>query len=322
MNIDQGNGKIMRQKSAQPDNKIIKRLLVTVLCLLAVAGCRGVDSDGGIADNAGDLSLWITDAPVQGVDRVDITITGVQIQPAEGDVIDITLDEPLRVDLLDLVDEPELREEILDDYSLPVGNYDSIRLVLDESRLVIEVAGSEFIPTIPADAQDGLQVPFNVNVEDDTDLDLTIDFDVRKSLRKISDTEYELQPSLRIVRTERTGNLTGSVAENRIRDPDCENGIDHNEGNYVYVFGGGSANFQDIQGNEGDPLATGVVDLNFSSGQYEFLIGFLPRGSYTAVFTCDGAIDDPELDNSINMIFSEAVDFEINAGETTLIAFD
>lgn len=311
----------MQNKSLQVYGARAKWLLVAALCLLAIAGCRGVDSDSGVDDGQGDLSLWITDAPAPDVEGLKITITGVQIQPTSGDPIEVVLDSPLEVDLLDLVNETEMRDEILDNYSLPVGDYDSIRLVLDETRIFLDVAGSSPGVTIPADAQDGLEVEFNVKVEDDTDLDLTIDFDVRKSLRKISDIAYELYPSLRIVRTERTGNLAGVVDEARISDSQCENGISDNEGNWVYVFSGGSANSQDIQGNDGDPLATGVVELDRSTGEYTFLIPFLPRGSYTAFFTCDGTLDDPELDNSIEMDFGNGETVEINDGETTDVSF-
>lgn len=306
-----------------------RKCLVTAVCLMGMVGCGGSDSDdddsngnGIIGDGNGELSLWITDAPARDVDAVEITITGVAIKPSDGDAMEVILDQPLLVDLLDLVDETDMREEILDDHLLPVGEYDWIRLLLDETRLFIEVAGFQHLLVIPEEEVEGLQLPFNVAVDDDTDLDLTIDFDVRKSLRNLGDNNFELHPTLRIVRTEQTGTLSGTVSEDLIRDPACDDDlISDDEGNAVYVFSG-VANFQDLQGNQGDPLVTAPVELERTTGDFEFTAGFLPRGNYTVFFTCDGAVDDPEVDNSLGMQFSAALDADIVAGETTEIEFE
>lgn len=287
--------------------------------LIGLGGCDGTGVDERFGADDGNLSLWITDAPVGDIDGLTITITGVVIEPVEGDPIEIIFEDPEQVDLLDLVFEPEMREQLLDDYPLPVGSYTALRLLLDESRLFLDSNGQHLL-TIPEEQKEGLQVEFNVDVEDDTDLDLTIDFDVRKSLRKIDENTFELHPSLRIVRTERTGTLAGVVDEELVLHPDCDDRLDFDEGNAVYVFPGAGANFQDLQDNAGDPLTTGTVEL--ISGTYEFVIGFLPQGNYTAIFTCDAEIDDPELDDELGMFFSEAVDFEIDAGEVTDIVFE
>ncbi|MGQ9424612.1 DUF4382 domain-containing protein [Gilvimarinus sp. F26214L] len=295
-----------------------RNILLAALCLLVMVACRGVVSSG---DGGGDgnLSLWIADAPATGVDSVDITITGVSFQRADVDDLEVTLDRPLEVDLLDLIEEPDMREEILD-ISLPEGDYDSLTLLLDETRLFVDVEGDRHLMTIPDDEMDGLQVEFNVNVDNDTDLDLTIDFDARKSLRYRGDNAYELHPVLRIVRTERSGTLTGTVDESLIRDSDCENGVNHDEGNTVYIFSG-SAPFQDLRGDSGDPVSTALVQRE-TSGQWEFTAPFLPRGRYNAVFTCDGSVDDPELDNEVSMLFSEVIEFDITAEESTTIDFE
>jgi hypothetical protein len=301
---------------------MLRGLALGAVLLTGLTGCDGIDDDDD--EDAGDLSLWITDAPVGDVDELTITITGVEIHPADDeDAIVVEFDRPEQVDLLDLVDEPEMREQLLDDFSLPAGRYSSLRLLLDETRIFLEIDGDTHVPTIPEAEREGLQLPFNVEVDNRTDLDLTIDFDVRKSLRKIDDLTFELHPDLRIVRTEQTGTLLGVVDEELVRRSGCDNGLTNNVGNAVYVFSGAGANFQDLQDNEGDPLATGVVEqVPPGAGDYEFVIGFLPRGSYTAVFTCDGSIDDPEQDNELTMLFSEPVEFDITAGETTEIVFE
>ncbi|MCW8194044.1 DUF4382 domain-containing protein [Proteobacteria bacterium 005FR1] len=295
--------------------------ILATVSLIGVAGCDGTGVDERFGGDDGNLSLWITDAPVQDVDSVIVTITGVVIEPVEGDPIEITFDTPEEVDLIDVIDDPDRREELLDDYPLPVGSYTSLRLVLDETRLYVDTNGRQEVLTIPEEEKAGLELEFNVDVEDDTELDLTIDFDVRKSLRRIDATTFELHPSLRIVRTERTGTLVGVVDEDLIvNNPRCNDRFDFREGNAVYVFSGAGTNPQDIQGNAGDPLATGIVELD--SGVWEFVVGFLPQGNYTAVFTCDAELDDPEIDDDLDMFFSTRIDVEIDPEQVTEIEFE
>lgn len=296
-------------------------LLATAASLVGLVGCDGTSVDERFGADDGNLTLWITDAPVQDVDGLTITITGVVIEPTEGDPIEIIFDTPEEVDLIDVIDEPDRREELLDDYPLPVGSYTSLRLLLDETRLFLDAGGRQEVLTIPEEEREGLQLEFNVTVEDDTDLDVTIDFDVRKSLRKIDETTFELHPALRIVRTERTGTLVGVVDEDLIvNNPDCDDRFNFDEGNAVYVFSGAGTNPQDLQDNEGDPLATGIVELD--AGVYEFVVGFLPQGNYTAIFTCDAELDDPEIRDNLDMFISDQVDFEIDADQVTEIEFE
>lgn len=289
-------------------------------CMLGLTSCGGDSVEERFGED-GNLSVWITDAPVEDIDGVIITITGVTIEPAEGDPIEVVFDRPKEVDLLDVIKETDRRERLIDDYSLPLGSYKALRLVLDDTRLFLDSNGQRHSLVLPEEEQDGLRLDFNVEVDSDTDLDLTIDFDVRKSLRKIDDTNFELHPSLRVVLTERTGTLEGVVREDLISHPSCDERFDADQGNAVYIFGGNGAVFQDLQGNAGDPLATGIVERNISTDAFEFVIGFLPQGNYTAVFTCDAEIDNPELEDKL-LFFSDAVDVEVKASEVSDIVFD
>jgi hypothetical protein len=299
----------------------LKPLLVGTLSLVGLAACDGTSVESRFGDD-GNFSLWITDAPVEDIDGVTITITGVVIEPAEGEPIEAVFDRPEEVDLLDVIGTLDRREQLLNNFSLPEGSYSALRLVLDETRLFLDSGGQRHELTIPAEEQDGLELQFNVQVDSTTDLDATIDFDVRKSLRKIDETTFELHPSLRIVRTEQTGTLEGVVEEDLILHPDCGDRFDFREGNAAYVFSGAGTNFQDIQDNSGDPLATGIVERDVVSGAFEFVVGFLPRGNYTAVFTCDAELDDPELDDELRMFFSDPINVEIGANAVTEIVLE
>lgn len=289
-------------------------------CVLVGIGCRGVVSSG--FEDQGKLGIWATDPGISEIDRLEITIVAVDIKPRdEVDPIRIELDRPLVLDLTRAATRnSDGREKIFDNETLPVGRYEWIQLRLDETRLFLEDEGSQFPVVIPPAEQDGLRLAFAATIDDRTNLDLTIDFNADKSLRRLGNNTFEFHPDFRLVRTERTGTLTGLVAESLVRNTECDNGSRHNEGNRVYAFNG-TVNFQDIQGNQNDPIASVPVTRSSSGNDFEFRMGFLPQGNYTAVFTCDARRDDPEEDNSVDMLTSELHNFQIEAGQTTSIFF-
>jgi len=296
-------------------------LVGATLALVVLAGCRGVDDDPDFVNEDGSVDLFITDGPLEIANDVIIQLQSVQITPVDGDVIEVDLSDRDPIDLLNLTGEE--RERLINGASLPAGSYESMRLELADTGHFIRVASGMFPLTIPDEEQDALTIAFNLEVEDDTDADFTIDFDLRRSLRHVGPDTFELHPRLRLVDTDDTATMRGTVAMNLVEDDsDCENGgvterfgtsqsVD--KGNAVYVFSGTGATVQDIRDGAGDPLTTATVDFNGTTGEYEFLIAYLPRGNYTLAFTCEALEDDPEADDSVNMDFSDSVDVNLTA---------
>lgn len=62
---------------------LIKSFGITALAA-TVAACGGGGS-GSDSESTGTMSLDLTDAPVDNVSEVNLTVTGVVLQPAEGD---------------------------------------------------------------------------------------------------------------------------------------------------------------------------------------------------------------------------------------------
>ncbi|MGH1469961.1 MAG: DUF4382 domain-containing protein [Cellvibrionaceae bacterium] len=291
--------------------KIIRiTLVVAVICLV---GCRGVDTKNRSGDDQGELTLSITDAPIDDADSVNITITGFKVKEVGNDtLIDIQLDNSETIDLLDYPGSES--EEILDEYSLPIGDYEAITLVLDDSLSTISIDGSEYELPIAVGSETGLTVDVNFTIEDDSDFDFTLDFDLRKSIVETTTDPllltFELQPSLRIVRSDRGAHIVGTVTSSLVTQSSCDNnGTSNTIGNVIYVFDGGGADIQDYQGNDGDPITSAIVEKNANDG-YEYAVGFLEPGTYVLAFTCDGTVDDFSQDDFNSMVFSEG-DYEI-----------
>lgn len=295
---------------------LVKCLIVGLLLL---AGCRGVDTHDGRNDGMGELSLRIADGPIDEADSVFITITAVQAMPMEeATPVDIPLEEPLSIDLLDFADGST--ERVLDEELLDIGQYQSLTIVLDETQSLIEIQGSQYEVPVRDGAESNLTIPVNFEMEDDSEFDFTIDFDLRQSIVQTGEgppPTFEMIPHLRLVDTDRVAVVMGSVARHLITDPDCENNTSDTRGNAIYAFSGLSSPVQDIRGTQTDPIATATVNRDG-----EYILANLAPGSYTLAFTCDAAIDVLDQDNLLSMEFTDSEDVTLGSGDVETVDFD
>jgi len=297
--------------------------LLCVFAGLIMTACRGVNDDESDG-STGELTLGITDGPLDDADEVRIAFSGIEITPVGGTSI---LIEDLREDFVYLLDlEGGERELVLDEYDLPDGSYDTLRLIIDEAASYVEVDGAQYELTIPATEIANLTFDINVFFDPDNDNeDLTVDFDLRKSLRvdnSVSPPVYQLFPRLRVVETERTETLRGTVDETLITNSGCSNLNFNQDGNAVYLYIGNSGALQDIQNNSGDPYATTTVRNNNVSDEWEFVFGFLPRQTYRAAFTCDASIDDPDTDDTAIIDYEGPINVDVQQNHSEEIEFE
>jgi hypothetical protein len=96
----------------------------------------------------------------------------------------------------------------------------------------------------------------------------------------------------------------------------------------VYLYEGASVMPDDIynpqddsedSAPEVDPLVTTTATSN-GSGGYDYYIGYVEAGTYTAAFTCDA--DDPEVDENLdeNMQPVDGLDFTVLADPVVVMA--
>ena len=126
------------------------------LFVLFTTGCQDAESD-----QAGNLVIKLTDAPfpIDMIDAATVTITKVEIRiRSEGDELEypyITLlEEPLEFNLLELRN--GVTAELLD-LELEAGNYNLIRLFVDEASLVVK-GGETYDIQVPSGEQSGIKV--------------------------------------------------------------------------------------------------------------------------------------------------------------------
>jgi len=270
---------------------------------LVITGC-GSSSSGS---DTGKLTLGLTDGPVENAEQVVVTFNAVELHGAENKTI--TFDEPKAINLLAY--QGEDRIVLLDDEVLQAGNYQWIRLAVDEASSYILIDGQQHTLDIPSGAQTGLKLNRGFTLAADGSTDFAIDFDLRKSVT-LSNQGYKLRPTLRITDNLQSGTISGTVAASLIEDASCNNGDNNDQGNAVYLFSGSDAELQDIQTNAGDPLASATVVYDGEQQQYRYTLGFVPYGDYSVTFTCNSSLDNADEDNSALMNFSPAVNVSLN----------
>lgn len=268
--------------------------IFTIMLLTTLTACGG-GNGGGSNDNAGSLTVGITDGPVEQATAVVVSFTGIELQGAEKTLI--TFDEAKTINLLDY--QGEDRVLLLDNQQLESGDYQWLRLALNIADSYIEIDGNRHSLEIPSGAQTGLKLNRGFTIGAGSSSNFTIEFDLRKSVHQEGTGDYKLRPTLRLVNNLDVGVIAGVVSDNLITAVSCDNGVNNDTGNVAYLFTGSDTLPQDIQGNDQNPLTTATVSYNDNSEQYEFTIAYVPVGNYTVAFSCDAINDINTDDNSV-----------------------
>lgn len=288
------------------------RQAAAALLPLMLLGCGGGD-DG---DPSGRLDLAVTDAPVDGATEVVVEFTGVELQRSGGgERLQFDFAAPRQIDLLALTGTDSTL--LLDDALVPAGQYEFIRLKVNSSRTepdsFIRLDDGSVHPLfIPSGAESGLKLNGAFVIGAGSTSDFTVDFDLRKSVHEPQNAQdaYFLRPTLRVVNNLVVGSIGGTVTAALATAAGCSPA--------VYVFPGTAVAPDDVDGADPEPLDSALVELNTTSGNYEYVVGFLPAGPYTVAYTCDAAADDPEADDTLTFVAHDAT---VSAGAQATVNF-
>jgi hypothetical protein len=271
--------------------------IITLASLLAACG-------GGGSGGSGRVTVNITDAPVDVAQEIWVKVTGVAFKP-NGSAPEIVQNfSPRTLNLLQYQQGDVA--VLLDDVPFTAGSYQWLRLIIESEPNVrdsyVMVDGSECELQVPSGAESGLKMNRGFSIPADGSLALTIDFDLRQSLRAppghASGTSgacsqgYLLRPTLRLVDDANVGAITGTVSfESGTPPEDCMP--------KVYLFTG-TAVPDDMEetasGTDVDPFVVVGVTLPDGAVSGTYRAAFIPAGSYTAAFTCS---DDTDADETL-----------------------
>lgn len=298
--------------------KNMNRLFITTGIISALTACGGGSggSNTSAPNTKGQLTLSLTDAPVDSLQSVVITVTGVSLKPQNGEEKTVTFTEAKKIDMLDL--QNGVVASLLDKYSLEAGIYEWVRLELstaDNALYVEDNLGGMVGLKIPSGFQSGLKLNSGFTIPQGGDANFTIDFDLRKSVVKpTGQADYFLKPSLRLIDNTTTGTLSGNISSGLLQTACANTSV---FSGLVYVFSGTNIVPDDYDGLAVEALTAAAVTYNGTTGNYSYKMPFLASGDYTIAFSCN--LDDQAKDEVLS--FTQIQNIAIVSKTTTAINF-
>ena len=325
------------------------RYLSISAILLAIAACGGGgggDSDSPSVDT-GTVSFAISDAPVEGLSEVVITIDEMELRRKDSGDCD---DDPgtddcffidrfieggedtdsIQVDLLAL--QGFDNQIIIEGLELQAGEYDQLRLsIIDEDTNFSWVKELE-----NGDVLKELKVPSDelklggFTVERGGVQVFVIEFDLRKAMTynpgPPGPDRYILKPTgVRVVEVDAAASISGNVNSALFSGNStapCINKVDVNDGNVVYLYRGHNLVTDNLADNfdnslDVDAPATAIAPYTSQKVQADggYGVAYLPAGDYTLAFSCEAANDDPELLDGIVIPSPDTQVVELSLGE-------
>jgi hypothetical protein len=271
-------------------NRILK-IAVAALAVVLLASCGGGEVHG--------VSLAFTDSPIDVASSVNISFARVELSGPDVTHTVLNISPAASVDLYQL--QGGLSQTVASAIQAQPGHYTTLTLTIladpNSGQSSIVLPDGFHILYIPPGVSPQVEIPVDFDYASGGDVNLTADFDLRKSIvpDPNDSTKYQLIPSIRAVINQQSGSISGEVATSLVTCVDPA----------VYVYQG------DVTPTDVDivapadrvqPFATALVGLNSTSGRYDFTVGFLPPGEYTVAFTCDAQLDVANQANTLNFI--------------------
>jgi hypothetical protein len=296
--------------------KGMTRGMIVSLMLAGLAACGG---GTGSPDANGRVSLSLTDAPIDDATNVVVQFSGVAFKRAgsAAEIMQNLAPSPRQLDLLQY--QQGRAALLLDGVTLPAGNYEWIRLIVDNQvnvrdSYIMLTSGEECELRVPSGAESGLKLNRGFTLPADGSVALTIDFDLRKSVHAPPGQQgsapactqaYLLRPTLRIVDDANVGAIAGLV-DSALVTAGCLP--------KVYVFSGSDVVPDDLEESDAapdiDPVIVANVPIENGSTSYRYHAAFMPPGTYTVAFTCTD--DDPTNDDVLTFLAPRNVTVQAN----------
>ena len=186
------------------------------LTVFGLASC----SDSTSVEETGTLRVILVDAPtgLQAADSLKVVFEKVLVHrssDAEASgagwftVLPDTL--PVEARTFDLLRLLNGVFATLGELELETGKYTQIRIIVESAGLVVD--GTPQNLTIPSGAETGIKLVGGFTIEPDQVTELTLDFDVAKSLHESppGSGDFVLRPTIRVVQTTLSGTISGTV---------------------------------------------------------------------------------------------------------------
>ncbi len=171
----------------------------------------GLGCGSGDDASQGTISMNVTDAkpvlPVSNVESVSITFNGVSVHKSGGGWVTLqTAQQPYTIDLYQFTDGQ--KTQIVPPVRIDSGRYTQVRIGVVSGT--IRIAGQDYPLEIPS-ANLKTDKNFEFDVAKDGAVDLTVDFDLSRSIVVTGSGTYQLKPVLHLNETSKAATIQGAI---------------------------------------------------------------------------------------------------------------
>lgn len=283
------------------------RMIMAIFTLVAITftACEKDNSKGSI-------KLSITDAPIDsdGITGVYITITDVQYQLNDKGFTSFENFEGPRV--FNLLDLTRGVTELLGTLEMEAGTYSQLRFMLDAPTDGVGATanpgcflefedGSTQSLFVPSGAQTGYKAVGEFTVPANGMVEVTADFDVRKSVVKAGASgKYILKPTIRLIVDNQAGKIVGNVTNIP-------------EDAQIVVFAYETGTYNETEANEPaaeDPRFPNAVSSDMVDETGAYHIDFLAPMAYDLVVVAN-------VDGVFSQVLGIVQDVVVESNQTT-----
>lgn len=204
--------------------KRLKMLIAILLFGLFAFGCgtgynpqesenqaldRSIFNDPELNDNSPRLRLMLTDAPVDNIDNVWLTVSNISIHSDVLGWLSISSD----TQTLDLLRLQNSVSRTLGIATLPAGSFNEMRMLVTDASVVVE--GTSYDLYVPSGATSGVKIKFHFDVTDSEVATMLIDWDAGASIHYAPGEGYIMRPVIHVrsFRTEELDSTAPSAPE-------------------------------------------------------------------------------------------------------------
>lgn len=326
-------------------NATVGQFIVSAVAASVLVACGGSDSsdDENFSETA-TLNLGISDAPIDSAEAVVVCFDAVELTgqgepvdfevgvdvevPAENDLCrdenGEVIADTIGINLLEFTGSEQA--EFLQNASIEAGNYSQLRLEIAEgSYATVDLDGDGTTSDVPVTVPSNELKLDGFTADAGSVLNFTVEFDLRQAMTNpVGQEGFILKPrGVRLVDNSEVGHLEGSVSEALLLNAESCTVAPEDLSTpvaYVYLYEGVGYELSalaDIGGSEEQqPYASAAVYFDGATS-YNYEIGFVSAGEYTAALTCNGN-DDSEADDDINFLHTLDVTVEESSEPQTL----
>jgi hypothetical protein len=275
-------------------------LYIRPLCLVIfLVACE--EGAFAVVETKATLTLGIADAPIDEAKEVNITITKIEMFREGADwelYYEATDEDP--AEAINLLDFSKGQAFKFATEELKFGDYEKIRLFLsdtEEDNSIILDNDTKYNLIISTDIQeDGIILASEFKIEKETAEELTLDFDVRKSIF-LNDSNYSLQPVIKLIANDASGNII--FTESATEADETEMSKD----DVYFLYSAGADVSAELTENSADSAKEQVAYEKSQSSAIAFVDGdtlkiifpFMEYGSYDLYKLKDVGTDDEAI---------------------------